>query len=61
MTKRESQLREYVAEQKVYGMEGERLRLTDEERDVIEFCAEWLRRHSKLHGDILLHLLERTK
>lgn len=39
MTKRDRQLQEYVAEKRVYGAEGERMRLTDEERTAIAWAA----------------------
>lgn len=62
MTKRDAQLRDYVAEGRVYGSDGDRLTLTAEEREAIGYALQSVR----LVGteecfNTLRALLERTK
>ena len=66
MTKRDRQLREYVAEGRVYGAGGELLRLTDDERTAIMWAADvlddgWPGSRPKQLIAAMRALLERTK
>lgn len=66
MTKREDQAREYAAEQwryvKVYGADGDRLRLTAAEREALAIAVEYVGSAFQVehHAATLQRLLERT-